>query len=1240
VANVSTTESSLKLEFPAELPISAHVEEISELLAEHQVIVVAGETGSGKTTQLPKICLAAGLGGDTETMIVHTQPRRLAARSVAARIADELEVVVGEEVGYAVRFSDRTSAQTRIKLVTDGLLLTEIRHDRMLSKYQVVIVDEAHERSLNVDFLLGYLKRLTARRKDLKIIITSATIDVAAFARHFDDAPVVEVGGRTYPVTVNYLEPGTSDEEMTPALIEALEDIETSPQARARDVLVFFPGEREILEAARTLRREIGDRMEILPLYARLSNKDQQRVFHPGKLRRIILATNVAETSLTVPNIGYVIDTGTARISRYSFRSKLQRLPIEAISQASANQRAGRCGRIAPGVCYRLYGEDDFNGRPLYTDPEIKRTNLASVVLQMRAFRLGDPLRFPFLEPPDPKAIRDADRLLEELGAIHDSTLTAVGRTMARLPIDPRLARMLVAADAERSLSEVLVIASALAIADPRERPLEKQGSADRAHEQWVDERSDFVALMNLWNWHEQARQDLTKSRLRRELSKRFLSASRMREWRELHRQLLLATRDLKMRLNSAPADYSSVHKALLAGSLSLIGQHDERGEYLGPRNLRFRIFPGSGLASKKPKWLLAGEIVETRRVYARSVAAVEARWIEEAAAHLVRRRHSEPYWSIKRGETQAYETVTLYGLVLADRRVISFSRIDPLASRSLFLLDGLARGAVKDPPEFLDHNLKCIAGIREQEDKGRRRDLLKDDLDIAALYDERIPSDISNVRALRRWLKRASAEEAAGLFFTTALLSRESGSGYGEDDYPSHLPLRGVEVELKYRFAPGQPDDGVSVRVPVGALSAVVSEQLEWSVPGMFPGVCEQWLRSLPKQHRRRLGPIPDAVRQLLPVLLTQSIYRQGRLAVALTKALSAEFAVIVAADDWHPERIDDQWRVNVQLIDGNGAVVDQGRDVKALQARHASNAADRVSQEGASLEDSRLADFPEQLPQTVTLGEGAETAVVYPTLVDEAGHVALRLLASPVQQRQLNRHGYARLALEKLSQTVRYLKKQPIRSRELGLLFSPLGGAEKLTDELLLAASWQCFFEGRGLPDTAEDFARRLDEHRSELAERFDRLQSQLLEILQVRQQLVAVLEASSSPAYVAAVADIRAQLDDLVGEDVLSQTPGDVVAELPRYLRAAIYRLEHLQGRVTRDAQIQQTITSLSERVERLRQHDSVEFEDWQKYRFLLEEVRVGEYAEVMGVRGKSSIKRFDRDLGALERDLGLI
>ncbi len=1235
---MSDAQGLSHLEFPEQLPISEHVDEIAQLLRRERVIVVAGETGSGKTTQLPKIALAAGLG--VNGMIGHTQPRRLAARSVATRIAEELNVTLGAEVGYAVRFTDKVSEQTRIKLVTDGLLLTEIRHDRMLSKYEVIIVDEAHERSLNVDFLLGYLKRLMNRRADLKIIITSATIDVEAFSRHFGNAPIVEVGGRTYPVTTHYVEPANEEDGGFSGLLEALEEIETGPQAQARDILAFFPGEREILEAARMLRQEVGERIEILPLYARLSNADQQRVFGRGKRRRIILATNVAETSLTVPNIGYVIDTGTARISRYSYRSKLQRLPVEAISQASANQRAGRCGRIAPGVCFRLYAEADFNARPAYTDPEIKRTNLAAVVLQMRAFKLGNPRTFPFLEPPDPKAIRDAERLLDELGAIDSEGLTQVGRMMARLPVDPRLARMLVAADKHRSLNEVLIIASALTIADPRDRPLEKRGSADRAHEQWADERSDFVALLNIWRWHESARQELTRNRLRRELGKRFLSVPRMREWRELHRQLLLAVKDMKLKLNSEPADYSSVHKALLTGSLSLIGQHDERGEYLGPRNLKFRVFPGSGLAGKTPRWLVAGEIVETRRVYARSVAAVEARWIEDAAGHLLKRQHSEPHWSLKRGEAQAYESVTLYGLTLADRRVVSYSRIDKTVSRTLFLLDGLVRGAINDPPAFLVHNLQVIADIREREDKGRRRDLLLDDADIAGLYDQLVPADVVNVRALRRWLRRADPAEQEALHFSVDTLSRSSATQIAEADYPPRLAVRGIELDLKYRFAPGRADDGVSLQVPLGALSAVVAEQLEWSVPGMFPAVCEQWLRSLPKQHRRRLGPIPDAVQSLLPVLLTPSVYRQGRLSVALGRAVAGEFNVNVRAEDWHPERIDDHWRMNVQLLDPNGGIIAEGRDIAALQTQHSRNVESRVAAEGGALESDEMTDFPESLPATVTLGEGGAAAVVYPSLVDEAGTVALRLLSSPVTQRERNRQGYARLALRKLTQSARFLKKQAASLRDLGLLYAPLAGAGKLTDELLLAASWQCFFEKRELPMDARAFNQRIEEHKGELAGHLERLQTQLLAVLRARQALAAALEAAKSPAFQSAVSDIRGQLERLVSPGVLNETPAEILAEIPRYLQAAVYRLEHLQGRVGKDAEHQRMIDQFADRVERLRAHDSASFEDWQRFRFGLEELRVATFAEPLGVRGKISPKRFERDLLDLERELGLI
>ena len=730
--------STPHIEFPEALPITGHVGEIGRLLRSNQVVVVAGETGSGKTTQLPKICVQAGFG--YRGMIGHTQPRRLAARSVSARIAEEMQVPLGQEVGYAVRFSDQTDPRTLVKLVTDGLLLTEIRRDRFLENYDVIIVDEAHERSLNIDFLLGYLKQITRKRRDLKIIITSATIDVAAFSRHFGDAPVVEVGGRGYPVSVNYLDDERSPDER---LVACLEDIEAGKQGAARDVLIFQSGEREILETARLLRQRCGDYLDVLPLYARLSQKDQQRVFRPGRRRRAVLATNVAETSITVPNIGFVIDPGFARVSRYSFRSKLQRLPVEPISQASANQRMGRCGRIAPGTCFRLYSEVDFLGRPEFTDPEIKRTNLASVVLQMHAFGLGDIARFPFLDPPDPRAVRDAEGLLNELGALQKGRLTRVGRSMARLPVDPRLARMLIAADSHRSLSEVLIIVSALAIQDPRDRPLDKQGSADRAHEAFADERSDYLSFVNLWKWAEKVREEASRAALRRELEKRFLSPARMREWRELHRQLLLATKDLGMRLNSVGADDSSVHQALRAGSLSFIGQHDEKGNYFGPRNLRFRIFPGSALSGRSPRWLMAGEITETRRVYARCVAAVEPAWIEAAASHLLKRRHSDPHWSARRGAAEAYESVTLYGLRLAEKRRIGYAAIDPAHARDLMIRDGLIPGAVPGQLPFLDHNLRLVGQLLDREARGRRRDLLVSEDIQTALYAERLPGHV-----------------------------------------------------------------------------------------------------------------------------------------------------------------------------------------------------------------------------------------------------------------------------------------------------------------------------------------------------------------------------------------------------------------------------------------------------------------------------------------------------------------
>ncbi|HEY5644459.1 MAG TPA: ATP-dependent RNA helicase HrpA [Pseudomonadales bacterium] len=1236
--HVGTT--GLKLSFPEELPITAHVEEIRDLLGQHQVLVVAGETGSGKTTQLPKICLAAGLGA--RGMIAHTQPRRLAARAVATRIAEEMGVPLGQEVGYAVRFNDVVSEATRVKLVTDGLLLTEIRRDKLLRRYDCIIVDEAHERSLNVDFLLGYLTGVLKRRPELKLIITSATIDVAAFARHFGNAPIVQVGGRTYPVTVRYLDDADAIDDFDTQLVRVIEEIETGPQSRARDILVFLPGEREILETARLLRQAFADRLEVLPLYARLSAADQQRVFQPSGRRRAVLATNVAETSLTVPNIGYVVDQGLARISRYSFRSKLQRLPVEGISRASADQRAGRCGRVAPGTCFRLYSEADYLSRPEYTDPEIKRTNLASVVLQMRAFDLGDPRRFPFLEPPDPRAIRDAEKVLVELGALAAGRLTETGRVMARLPIDPRLARMLVAADRTRALSELLVITSAMAVSDPRERPVDKPGSADQAHAQWVDQRSDFLTYVNLWRWFGQQRENLTRAALRRTLVRQFLSNNRMREWLAVHRQLLLSVRELGMKTNAEPADYTSVHRALLAGSLSLIGTHDERGDYLGPRNLRFRIFPGSALADRRPKWIVAAEIVETRRVYARTVAQVEARWIEEAAPHLLKRRHRDAHWSLARGEALAYETVTLYGLVLSEKRPVSLAKLDRVEARNLFLLDALVRGALKQPPAFLTHNLELAAKIREEEDKGRRRDLLASEADIAARYETLVPQNVVTARELARWLRRAPAADSAALFFTKQQLTSDPTVRYAEEDFPSEIVMLGHGFAVRYRFAPGEPDDGVSIEVPMGLIDAVVPQALDWSVPGMLPLVCEQWLRSLPKSKRRQITPIADAVGVILPVLLQPGVYRQGRFDVSLARTIEHEFGLKIAADDWHPDRLPPNVRVNVKVLDPDGKLLDQDRDAQALKVRFAAAVAERMR--GGlkeEHEESGLIDFPGQpLAGSVVLGAAGQEVVAYPALADEGSTVAVRHLTDVRQQAPTNRGGYARLALLKLGQTARYLKKQIDADKQLALLFAPLGGADRFRDELLKATAWTCFFHGLPLPEDAVAFTERLRTKRGALADVLARLQQTLARILEARMALLRDLDEAASPAFAEAVADVRAQMDALVPPDVLTVTPPDRLGDIPRYLEAARYRLGNLQGKVARDSEQIGLLAAFRQRIERLEEVLGAESDAWLDLRYGLEEVRVGLFAERLGVRGKASPKRLDRDLAALEREHGLI
>ncbi|MEM1232025.1 MAG: ATP-dependent RNA helicase HrpA, partial [Pseudomonadota bacterium] len=981
---------ALNLEIPAELPIAAQAEAIRSAIERSQVVVVAGETGSGKTTQLPKLCLAAGLG--ERGLIGHTQPRRLAARTVAARIAEELGTPLGAQVGYSVRFSDVTGPETRIKLMTDGLLLAEVQGDRDLSRYEVLIIDEAHERSLNIDFLLGYLKGLLRRRPDLKLVITSATIDVQAFAEHFD-APVIEVSGRGFPVEVRYREPAAG-EEVADQVLACLTDLAANPVAggRANDVLVFLSGEREIFTLARELRGRLDAGWELLPLYARLPTSEQQKVFRPGKTRRVVLCTNVAETSLTVPNIGYVIDLGLARISRYSFRSKLQRLPIEAISQASARQRMGRCGRIAPGRCYRLYSEADFEGRPAFTDPEIKRTNLASVVLQMEVFRLGRIQRFPFLEPPDPAAVRAAVKLLEELRALYQGRATPLGRAMARLPVDPRLACMLLEGARVGALRELLIIVSALSVQDPRDRPEGQRGQADARHETFADKRSDFIAWLNLWAFSEQEREGLTRRRYERLLRTRFLSVPRMREWRELHRQLRLACQAQGLKVNAEPASYEAMHQALLSGSLAFVGQHQEKGRYLGASSLSFRIFPGSALFEARPKWVLAAEIAETQRVYARTVAAIEPRWIEAQAAHLLKRSHSEPHFSARRGETMAYEKVTFRGLVLVERRPVRYAPIDPAVARALFIQEALVAGGLKQPPDFLNENLQAVAAVLDTEARTRRRDLLIESELQAAWYDEGLPQAVLSARTLRRAL-RAQPELEAALRWSAADLATVQLPAL--DDFPGTLTIGAARFDLRYVFAPGEEDDGVTLQLTLGTLNALPEAALDWSVPGLFEGVCEAWLKTLPKSARRALAPLSERVPEVARWLLAPRRYRQGQLRNALVDALVALYDYKVAPGELSAERVPEHLRVRAQLLDSKDRVLATSRDLQALRREYEAQVSSQLDGAApADFEAEHLAGFPadQSVPEILTVGGATTEQVVYPGFVDRGESVSLR--------------------------------------------------------------------------------------------------------------------------------------------------------------------------------------------------------------------------------------------------------
>ncbi|MDH4031298.1 MAG: ATP-dependent RNA helicase HrpA, partial [Chromatiales bacterium] len=927
------SEAGVRITYPEELPIVERREEIAEAIREHPVVVVCGETGSGKTTQLPKICLECGLG--TRGLIGHTQPRRIAARSIARRVAEELGEPLGETVGFKVRFTDRTGPGCRIKLMTDGILLAEVPGDRSLNQYDAIIIDEAHERSLNVDFLLGYLSRVRKRRPDLKVIVTSATIDPQRFSDHFGSAPVIQVSGRTYPVEVRYrpVEPDSDRSSMTDGLPAAVEEL-TSDDGGRGDVLVFLPGEREIREAAEALRKRHPENIEILPLFSRLSAVEQDRVFRPGHRRRIILATNIAETSLTVPGIRYVVDPGTARISRYGYRSKIQRLRVEPVSRASADQRKGRCGRQRDGVCIRLYGEDDFQARPEFTDPEILRTSLASVILQMASMGLGHIEKFPFIDPPDSRYVSDGYRLLREIGAMDDSgQVTRLGRSIARFPLDPRLGRMVVEARRRDCLRQIVPVVAYMSIQDPRERPIDARAAADERHRQWQVDGSDFMGVLNLWGDYLEQRRHLSVNKQRGWCRENFLSFMRMREWFDVHQQICAQIHDMGWRLNPKEAPYEVIHRALLAGLVGQIGCRDE-SEYAGPRGSRFVVFPGSVMRRSGSRWVMAASLIQTSRVFAHTVARVEPEWIEDAAERLVRREYATPVWDVRRGHVTARERVSLYGLLLIANRRLDYGRVNPAAAREIFIRQALVVGDHGIDAPFVVHNEALTSDVESLEARLRRRDLVADEETLAAFFEARLPGHVYDRRTFERWRKKAEKKDPQVLFMGPEDVRASDLTLADESEFPDHLDVEGNRLQIEYRFEPGDPADGVTLLVPRRLLPMLSSDSLEWIVPGLLEEKVTAMIRALPKPLRRKLVPAPDVARRCL----TNLDSKHGSLHGALARELQRESGVPVPPDEWLHAQLPAHLMMNIRLMDDSGESFAEGRDLEDLLRRYGS--------------------------------------------------------------------------------------------------------------------------------------------------------------------------------------------------------------------------------------------------------------------------------------------------------------
>ncbi|WP_286267645.1 ATP-dependent RNA helicase HrpA [Thalassotalea atypica] len=1238
-----------KVTYAEGLPVSEHVDQIGQAILENQVVIIAGETGSGKTTQIPKICLELGRGIDG--MIGHTQPRRIAARTVANRIADELNSPLGETVGYKVRFNDQVSDVSFIKLMTDGILLAEMQKDRLLRQYDTIIIDEAHERSLNIDFILGYLKQVLVKRSDLKVIITSATIDPERFSKHFNNAPIIEVSGRTYPVEMRYRALNEEDEnqDIISGIIGAVEELSTISQG---DILIFLNGEREIRDTAAALEKENLRNTNVLPLYARLTVQEQNRIFQSHSGRNIVLATNVAETSLTVPGIKYVIDPGTARISRYSYRTKVQRLPIEPISQASANQRAGRCGRVSAGVCIRLYSEDDFLSRPEFTDPEILRTNLATVILQMLSLDLGDIADFPFVQAPDNRNINDGVRLLEELAAIkkvgQSSKLTPVGRQLSRFPIDPRLSKMVLAASDLGCLQQVCAIVSALSIQDPRERPHEKQQAADEKHNRFKDKQSDFVSLLNLWHYVTQQQKTLSQNQFRKLCQKEYLSYIRIREWQDIYSQLKQTLREMDISMSTLDVEFTPqytdndskqekakrenslniIHQALLSGLLSHLGQLDENREFKGARGSKFFIFPGSGVAKKPPKWIMAAELVETSRLFARMVAKIDPLWIEPLAGHLMKKSYSEPHWEKKQGAVMAYEQISLYGMVIVPKRKINFNKIEPKTCQELFIREALVNGDVNLNEAFYTYNLKLIDEVELLEKKARRKGILADEEILFEFYKERLPEQVICLRSFLSWWKKEKQKQPKLLNFTKAFLLQDNTNKVTKQLYPETWQQDNITLPLSYHFSPGDEDDGISVHIPIGILNQVQDIGFDWLIPALREELIISYIKGLPKASRRNFVPAPNYAQASLANMQPFD----GRLSDSLAKQLLRMTGVRLHEDVWKDLSLPAHLVMNFKALDNKGNVIGQSRDLSSLQENlqgKVKATIQKVAEKGIEQKQLTTWSFG-QLPKSYEKKMANITIKAFPAIVDHQKDVAIELFEHQAQAELANLKGISRLVLLNIPSPVKYLQEKLPNKAKLGLYFNPFGSIADLLEDCIVAASQYLIKNGAALPSSEQEFIACKDRVRAELADCVLDAAVKVERVLSLSHEIRKKLKGAVSLTMIQGQGDIKAQIEQLVFKGFVTASGVDKLDHIVRYLNGVLKRLEKLPIDPNQDRlkmiEVEKVTKLLDSEISKQRKDQPIP-QYLTDCRWMIEELRVSLFAQNLGTAQPISVKRIE-------------